>query len=218
MGYRQPQFLSDADEPSKRVRCPIHGFIHFSQNEKAIIDHKLFRRLRYIRQLALTEFLYPGASHTRFEHSLGVMYIVTRAFDILAAKHGDLLESAFSEVDGFGNDSLAIARQALRLAALLHDVGHASFSHAAEKVVHDGSGHEALSVQIIKTPHHMGDLLMERFGEVVIRIVPQIIEGGADLPPQLLLLHDLVSGQYGCGSNRLPSSRFTPLRGGLWQI
>jgi len=71
-GFRQPEFLPGENEPQHRVRCPIHGFIRYSPNERRIIDHPLVRRLRYIRQLALTEFVYPGATHTRFEHSLGV--------------------------------------------------------------------------------------------------------------------------------------------------
>ena len=71
--HRQPQFLTVQDEPQNRVRCPIHEFIHFSENERYVIDHPLFRRLRYIRQLALTEFVYPGATHTRFEHSLDLL-------------------------------------------------------------------------------------------------------------------------------------------------
>ena len=124
--FRQPKYLPGDNEPIHRVRCPIHGFIRFSENERKIIDHRLFRRLRYIRQLALTELLYPGASHTRFEHSLGVMEVATRAFDRLAEKKGDLLETTFSEIPEFRDAPLAKARQYLRLAALLHDVGHAS--------------------------------------------------------------------------------------------
>lgn len=194
--YRQPIYLTANDEPTNRVRCPIHGFIHFSDNERSVIDHRLFRRLRYIRQLALTELLYPGASHTRFEHSLGVMEVATRAFDSLASKHGDVLENAFQTVEGFQSEPLALARQSLRLAALLHDVGHASFSHAAEDTVFSkDSSHEKLSVEIIRQPDLMGGLLISTFGDVVVRTVAQIIEGGASLPPQLAVLRDLVSGQ-----------------------
>lgn len=98
--HRQAQFLTTQDEPQHRVRCPIHGFIHFSENERYVLDHLLFRRLRYLRQLALTEFVYPGATHTRFEHSLGVMEVGTQAFDSLAAKQGSLLENLFKEVAG----------------------------------------------------------------------------------------------------------------------
>jgi HD superfamily phosphohydrolase len=167
MTHHHAEFLTDADIATNRVRCPVHGFIRFSENERAVIDHRLFRRLRYIRQLALTELIYPGASHTRFEHSLGVMELATRAFDALAAKHGDLLEYTFSKVDGLNDRSLAKARQALRLAALLHDVGHSSFSHAAEDVVHKGSGHEELSVKIIRQSELMGGLLTERYDDIV---------------------------------------------------
>src|ERR1700733_7920537 len=96
--YRHPEFLTPLDEPAHRVRCPIHGFIRFSENERKIIDHGLFRRLRWIRQLALTELLYPGATHTRFEHSLGVMEVATRIFDTLTRTGGDAMEATFSTV------------------------------------------------------------------------------------------------------------------------
>src|SRR5437773_5981211 len=93
--FRQPEFLTAADYPRYRIRCPVHGFIRFSENERRIIDHPIFRRLRNVRQLALTDMVYPGATHTRFEHSLGVMELATQAFDQLAAKRGDLLENSF---------------------------------------------------------------------------------------------------------------------------
>src|SRR3972149_4399402 len=98
--FRQPEYFTGNDVPRHRIRCPGHGFILFSENERAIIDHWIFRRLRYIRQLALTEMVYPGATHTRFEHSLGVLEVATRAFDGLAAKRGDLLEATLKSVPG----------------------------------------------------------------------------------------------------------------------
>jgi HD superfamily phosphohydrolase len=64
-----------------RVRDPIHGFIHLTKQELNLVESAPFRRLRNIRQLALTYLVYPGAMHTRFEHSLGVMELATRAFD-----------------------------------------------------------------------------------------------------------------------------------------
>jgi uncharacterized protein len=128
-------YLAAADEPKHRIRCPIHGFIRFSENERRIIDHRIFRRLRHIRQLALTEFVYPGATHTRFEHSLGVMELATRAFDQLAARRGAVLETNLKKVAELVREPLAIARQLVRMAALLHDIGHACFSHAAETVI-----------------------------------------------------------------------------------
>ena len=84
--YRDPQYLNDEDTPTDRVRCAIHGFIRYSANERQIIDSSFYRRLRFIRQLGLTEYAYPGANHTRFEHSLGVMAMATAMFDSLAAK------------------------------------------------------------------------------------------------------------------------------------
>jgi len=133
--FRQPEYLSAADEPIHRVRCPVHGFIHYSRNEKKIIAHRLFRRLQFIKQLALTDYVYPGATHTRFEHSLGVMHIATLAFDQLAKKKGATLEKIFGNVPELKDKTLAKARQVVRLAALLHDVGHAPFSHAAEEII-----------------------------------------------------------------------------------
>src|SRR3954465_10433111 len=97
--FRQPKLLTSADEPVHRIRCPIHGFIRFSENERKIIDHPLFRRLRWIRQLALTELVYPGATHTRFEHSLGVMEVATRIFDARARSRGDIMEATFTTVE-----------------------------------------------------------------------------------------------------------------------
>ena len=63
------------------IRDPIHGFINFSEDEIRIINSAPFQRLRHIRQLALTSLIYPGAVHTRFEHSLGVTCLVSQAFD-----------------------------------------------------------------------------------------------------------------------------------------
>jgi len=193
--FRRPKCLTPQDEPTQRIRCPIHGFLHYSENERRIIDHPIFRRLRYIRQLALTEFVYPGATHTRFEHSLGVMEIATRAFDSLIAKKGGLIEGNLKELQGFENRPLAKTHQIVRLSALLHDTGHAAFSHAAEKVVHADSGHESLTVKIIQEEDLLGSLLTDLYGEELAKWTPQLIKPGKDFPSQLQFLRDLVSGE-----------------------
>lgn len=193
--YRQPSFLLPDDQPTNRVRCPVHGFIHYSANERRIIAHRLFQRLRYIRQLALTELVYPGANHTRFEHSLGVMQIATDAFDMLASKHGARLEAEFQTVTGFESKPLAWARQVLRFAALLHDVGHAAFSHAAEEAVHKDLGHEALSFYLVECDDHFGRVLDALYGTGFAKRVAQVLKGPPDLPPQLQVLRDLVAGE-----------------------
>lgn len=75
------------------IRDPIHGFIRINEWEKTVIDHPAFQRLRRIRQLGLSELIYPGSTHTRFEHSLGVMHIGTQMFDRLKEKRENFLKT-----------------------------------------------------------------------------------------------------------------------------
>ena len=114
--------------PTFEVRDPVHGFIYYDDWEREIINHPAFQRLRRIRQLALTEFVYPGATHTRFSHALGTMDVATRMFDAIVERQQDYLrhERDYDEA-GIRRD-----RQIVRLAALLHDVGHSPFSHSGE--------------------------------------------------------------------------------------
>ena len=114
------------------IRDPVHGFIALNEWEWEIINHPVFQRLRRIRQLGLTDMVYPGAVHTRFEHSLGVMHVATRMFDSLVARERDFLTS---EDMGFHDEGLKRERAIVRLAALLHDCGHAPFSHVAEDLM-----------------------------------------------------------------------------------
>jgi len=113
------------------IRDPIFGFIKINEWEREIIDHWVFQRLRRIKQLAWTDMVYPGAVHTRFEHSLGVMHIATQMFNSIVSEKGDFLKKELNFTDeGFNRDRILV-----RLAGLLHDVGHAPFSHAAEGVM-----------------------------------------------------------------------------------
>src|ERR1700757_3263841 len=98
----------------KLIRDPIHGFVKLSPWEQEVVDHPVFQRLRRIRQLALTEMVYPGACHNRFEHSLGVMQVATMMFDQLRPQ----LETADGIESGFTKDDLDRARVIVRLAAL----------------------------------------------------------------------------------------------------
>jgi hypothetical protein len=118
-------------ETDKIIRDPIHGFIKLNSWEQDILDHRVFQRLRRVRQLALTEMVYPAACHNRFEHSLGVMHVATLMFDQLRP----LLESPEVTEPKFSRDDLDRARVIVRLAALTHDVGHCPFSHAGEDVM-----------------------------------------------------------------------------------
>ena len=116
--------------PSYSVRDTVHGFISYNEWELSIINHPAFQRLRRIRQLALAELVYPGATHTRFAHALGTMDVATRMFDAIVERQRNYLESerGYDEA-GFKRD-----RQIVRLAALLHDIGHSPFSHSGESL------------------------------------------------------------------------------------
>ena len=112
------------------VRCPVYGFITINDWEREIISQPAFQRLRRIRQLAWTDYVFPGAMHTRFEHSLGVTHMVTMLYDGIAQRSADILKHDL----GYNNDGLKRHKALVRLAALLHDVGHAPFSHPAEEL------------------------------------------------------------------------------------
>jgi HD superfamily phosphohydrolase len=103
------------------VRDPIHGAVSFSPDERRVLDHPFVQRLRNVKQVGFSEWAFPGASHSRYLHSIGVLHLAGRAFDSAYAGwtfHDPAKRRAF--------------RQAVRLAALLHDLGHAPFSHCTE--------------------------------------------------------------------------------------
>jgi uncharacterized protein len=113
------------------IRCPIHGSISVAPGELALINSPYFQRLRFISQLGFTSFVFPGAVHTRFSHSLGVMHLAGRVFDQLILNRHHTLE------DRYSREQLSYFRRILRFSALLHDIGHPPFSHAAESLLPD---------------------------------------------------------------------------------
>jgi hypothetical protein len=138
------------------IRDPIHNFVRVSADEVAGINSRPFQRLRHIHQLALTYLVYPGATHRRFEHSLGVMELAGRVFDIITAegnRHPDV-QNIFPD-----RETLFAWRKVVRLAALFHDLGHLPFSHAAEEqLLPDGKHHEWLTVEVLRSDE-MRDVL-----------------------------------------------------------
>ncbi len=130
------------------IRDPIHNFIRLDSNERKVLDSRPFQRLRYIHQLGLTYLLYPGATHRRFEHSLGVMELASRIYDIVTEPSNIFHDSVRDIIpDSF---DLQYWRRVLRMAALCHDLGHLPFSHAAEKdLLPEGWDHERITVEII---------------------------------------------------------------------
>jgi len=106
------------------IRDPIHGSMHFSEAEVKILDAPEFQRLRAIKQLGFSEFSFPGATHNRYIHSLGVCHLAGSTFD------------SIFRIYPFSKPTAKIRfRQALRLAALLHDIGHGPLSHTTEQVM-----------------------------------------------------------------------------------
>lgn len=119
-----------------RFRDPVYGFIKATDAEMKIIDTPVFQRLRRIHQLALTKYVYPGAEHSHFVHSVGVMQAATEVFrhilddEKVPQKIKDEINKIFTN-----KNEISLALKRLRFAALLHDVGHLPFSHATEEVL-----------------------------------------------------------------------------------
>jgi len=107
--------------PPFEIRCPLHGAIEVDGDELAVIEAPFLQRLRGIRQLGEPKLPFPGATHSRYAHSLGVMHLAGRAFD-----------SCFRDDPFSSKERRRAYRHVVRLAALCHDVGHPPFSHAAE--------------------------------------------------------------------------------------
>lgn len=156
------------------ITDPIHRYIRFSEAEREIVDTVIFQRLRGIRQLAGAHLVYPSAQHSRFEHSIGTMHIAGYAGETLFSK-------------GYFGDEDKV--QQLRLAALLHDIGHGPFSHLFEEVLMEkqNMNHEDMGRQIIsqseisdilgKHGYNSSDICELSFGQSNIQFFNEIISG-----------------------------------------
>ena len=171
----------------KKIRDPIHGFIYFNETEMKIVGSPAFQRLRNIRQLAFTHLVYPGAEHSRFAHSMGVMEFATRMFDTLMLKHrGQELKWSKSRAER--------NRQLLRLAALLHDTGHPPFSHGAEDLL-NGIEHEEISRRFILA-EPIASLINEFKAEhgITAEDVASFFST-QNIEPDVVLLKDIFAGE-----------------------
>lgn len=154
---------------SKIINDPVYGFITIpGETAFRIIEHPYFQRLRRIKQLGLTHLVYPGAHHTRFQHSLGAMHLMTEALESLRTKGYEISETEI---------------ESAVLAILLHDIGHGPFSHALENSIVEGIHHEEISL-----------LFMERLNEKFSGKLTDAIRIFRDEYPKRFL-HQLVSGQ-----------------------
>lgn len=184
---------------SYEIRDPIHGFIQINEWEKEIINHPIFQRLRRIKQLAWTEMVYPGACHSRFEHSLGVMHVATRMFDKIVGKAKAFLINELS----YSDSGLDRDRCLLRLASLLHDIGHSPFSHVGEElmvqnpITGNSYKHEHYSAEIVR--HYFADVIenhpYNQNYHITAEEVAQFIEGSKPRFGRVLLWRELLSSQ-----------------------
>jgi HD superfamily phosphohydrolase len=134
-------------------RDPLYAFIKVTSQERKVIDSVPFQRLRHIHQLALTSLIYPGATHKRFEHSLGTMELATRVFDTIT--NGKNIHPIIRELDIVPHEDFGFEywRKVLRMAALCHDIGHLPFSHAGEALLPDEKTHEDMTKAIIESEY-----------------------------------------------------------------
>jgi uncharacterized protein len=156
----------------KIINDPVYGFINIPGDFVFdLIEHQWFQRMRNIRQLGLTSFVYPGANHSRFQHGLGALH---------------LTEMAISTLRGKGIDISSDEEEATYIAVLLHDVGHGPYSHALENSIISGITHEDLSLLIMrklneKFEGHL-DLAIEIFvGSYPRRFFHELISGQIDM-------------------------------------
>jgi HD superfamily phosphohydrolase len=153
----------------KIINDPVYGFISIPGDLVFdIIEHPWFQRLRNIRQLGLTSFVYPGATHTRFQHALGALHLMDQAIQTLRSKNVKISPEE---------------EEATFIAILLHDSGHGPFSHALENSIIYGISHEELSLLL------MGKLNETFQGKLTLAI--EIFRGKY----KRKFLHDLIAGQ-----------------------
>ncbi len=120
----------------KIINDPVYGFIKIPYDVLFdLIEHPLFQRLRRIRQLGLTHFVYPGANHTRFQHAVGAMHLMSLAIEVIRSKGHQITEEE---------------ARAVSIAILLHDIGHGPFSHSLEHSLIKDTRHETLSLMFMK--------------------------------------------------------------------
>ena len=131
----------------KFIRDSIHGNLPLTDFEVEVLDYPQLQRLRRVKQLGFISLIYPGANHSRFEHSIGTMH--------LASKLAEQLELEEDE------------KELVRIAGLLHDTGHGPFSHVSEAVF--DVPHEELTAIVVKETS-LADKLSERFDTNLWRI------------------------------------------------
>src|SRR5690348_16740019 len=155
------------------IRDPLWNNIRLDPQAVRLVDTRVFQRLRYVRQLGLAYLVYPGATHSRFEHALGAYHLASRTLTLLRER---------GELSCVADDECAI----IRAAALLHDIGHYPFSHALEEI--GALHHEEVARSLIRDGEVAAVLCRELGPDAPERIIA-LIRGESDSP-----LQGLISG------------------------
>jgi HD superfamily phosphohydrolase len=157
------------------IRDPVWNNVRVDALARELIDTPAFQRLRYVRQLGWVYLVYPGATHTRFEHALGAYHLARRALALLEDR-GDLAGLAPDEC------------QLVRIATLLHDIGHYPYSHALEEI---GALHHEEVARPLVTEGEVAEILSRTLGDDAPGRVMQLVRGESDSP-----LQGLISGSF----------------------
>ena len=158
-------------KPNKRkiINDPVFGFINIPNDFLYdIIQHPYFQRLNRIKQLGLSSFVYPGAQHTRMQHSLGAMH---------------LMGEAITQLREGGHEITPLEAEAVQACILLHDIGHGPFSHSLEHSLVKGINHEQISVWMMQKINAEMDGKLDKALEIFTNTYPK------------KFLHQLVSSQ-----------------------
>jgi HD superfamily phosphohydrolase len=212
------------------IRDPIHGTIVIDDFERRVVDHPFVQRLRAIKQLGFVPVVYPGGVHDRFQHSLGVMHLAGQVWQQLRPS----LDLSAADAD--------FVFRVVRLAGLLHDVGHAPFSHTTETVFPDidvfvlpddwyrnecrpeqrQATHEDVSLAIIAHLAEQG-VLPEDLARAVAAVLSPLVRRGprmASLGPVVGIVRALISGELDCDrcDYLLRDSHFLGVQYGVYDL
>ena len=180
------------------IKDPVHGYVYITEQEKALIDSYPVQRLHRLRQLAGAEYVYPGANHTRFEHSVGVMHLASRVAE------NPNISQYISEDEA----------EMVRMAGLLHDVGHGPFSHVFEQLLERelNKTHEDITLWLVKNSElkdklekvgcraeDVGKLAVGRLHRPRKAFLDQIISSAVDVDKQDFIVRDTyhTGAEYG---------------------
>jgi hypothetical protein len=180
------------------IKDPVHGYVYITEEEKDLIDSYPVQRLHRLRQLAGAEYVYPGANHTRFEHSIGVMHLASRV-----AENPNISQYV-------GEDEAEM----VRVAGLLHDVGHGPFSHVFEQLLDKelNQTHEDVTAWMVEnselkdvlkrmgcSPRDVGKLAVGRLHKPQKAFLDQILSSAVDVDKQDFIVRDTyhTGAEYG---------------------